>query len=493
MRGARARLIGIVVVATALVAAPAAVAEIQHVTSSGDTILGDGTLRTVMLEANADDTIVIDPGVNPTLTLGEVLVEKDLTIVGQGVGITTISGEDNGRIFNVFPGFDAEIQDMTLTDGKAENGQATALPSDGNPGTAAERGGAIINAGDLTLRRVAVTSSVAGHGAVDVDGGTAGASGGGILSTGPLAVIDSTISGNSAGNGGGAPPGGGYDGGFGGGIAIGGAGNLLLLRSTVSDNHGGAGGLAGTASGGDGGGGGGIQASGNMATILNSTIAGNDAGSASVITVQPADGGNGGGIHSSGSDNEIISTTIAGNTAGAGAGPGGVDGEGGGIFRADETTTLSNSLLAENTSEGAGSFNCGPGLTDEDGNLQFPDDPVCPAGFATGNPLLGPLAANGGPTLTMAPAPGGAAVDKIAFADCRGPLNEQLITDQRSFVRPVPAGGLCDIGALEYAPPPPAPPVAATATPPPPATKKCAKKKKGKKKKKCKKKKKKKK
>jgi hypothetical protein len=56
------------------------------------------------------------------------------------------------------------------------------------------------------------------------------------------------------------------------------------------------------------------------------------------------------------------------------------------------------------------------------------------------NPLLAPLANNGGPTQTRALLPGSPAVDKYTGADCPS-------TDQRAYKRP--AGLACDIGAFE--------------------------------------------
>ena len=56
------------------------------------------------------------------------------------------------------------------------------------------------------------------------------------------------------------------------------------------------------------------------------------------------------------------------------------------------------------------------------------------------NPLLAPLANNGGPTQTRALLPGSPAVDKYTGADCP-------TLDQRAYKRP--AGVACDIGAFE--------------------------------------------
>ncbi|HET6865942.1 MAG TPA: fibronectin type III domain-containing protein, partial [Solirubrobacteraceae bacterium] len=62
------------------------------------------------------------------------------------------------------------------------------------------------------------------------------------------------------------------------------------------------------------------------------------------------------------------------------------------------------------------------------------------AGFASGDPKLGPLQGNGGPTPTMALGAGSAAIDR--GAGCAS-------TDQRGLTRPV--GAACDIGAYEFA------------------------------------------
>jgi len=57
------------------------------------------------------------------------------------------------------------------------------------------------------------------------------------------------------------------------------------------------------------------------------------------------------------------------------------------------------------------------------------------------DPKLGPLANNGGPTLTMALLPGSPAIDA-------GNTSVASATDQRGFPRP--AGLAADIGAFEY-------------------------------------------
>jgi hypothetical protein len=60
--------------------------------------------------------------------------------------------------------------------------------------------------------------------------------------------------------------------------------------------------------------------------------------------------------------------------------------------------------------------------------------------------MLGPLAANGGPTRTHALLLGSPAIDRIPSALCT------LATDQRGVARPQPNPGSCDAGAYEFAP-----------------------------------------
>jgi hypothetical protein len=57
---------------------------------------------------------------------------------------------------------------------------------------------------------------------------------------------------------------------------------------------------------------------------------------------------------------------------------------------------------------------------------------------------LGPLANNGGPTLTRLPLTGSPAINRVPAADC------PFSTDQRDWSRPF--GGTCDVGALEATP-----------------------------------------
>jgi len=122
-------------------------------------------------------------------------------------------------------------------------------------------------------------------------------------------------------------------------------------------------------------------------------------------------------------------TTVASNTATSGAD---------GIHVDFSPVLLQNTIVAYN-----GTTNCDGGVMTSNGyNLE--DANTC--GFsATGditdtNPLLGPLADNGGDTLTHALLGGSPAIDN-------GTCVAGITTDQRGVTRP--QGGTCDMGAYE--------------------------------------------
>jgi hypothetical protein len=97
---------------------------------------------------------------------------------------------------------------------------------------------------------------------------------------------------------------------------------------------------------------------------------------------------------------------------------------------------------------GTGGRDCA-GTLGEDQGYNLDGDDSCGFTRATDitntDPLLGPLANNGGPTQTMALLPGSPAIDKGGTA-----ANGCLATDQRGVTRP--QGPACDIGAFEAVP-----------------------------------------
>ncbi len=191
--------------------------------------------------------------------------------------------------------------------------------------------------------------------------------------------------------------------------------------------------------------GGGIQLlAGGTATVTGSTIANNAARY------------DGAGLHVAGVLT-LSNSTIVGNRAHRGGGiallgdgtlhldhatltqnrAGGTSGTGGGIGigRAVSGTpwtgsvTIDHSIVSDNTQGSGSEIDAGIAWSGN-GNL------VSIPGAA-----LGPLQDNGGPTPTMLPGPGSAALDAIAPQDCTQGV------DQRGFARPQGAG--CDIGAVE--------------------------------------------
>jgi CSLREA domain-containing protein len=195
-------------------ALPAA-ATVLAVTKTADSADGkcneDCSLREAVIASRhlaGPDVIVLGPGVH-RLTLGagqgpdgeatgDLDLQQSLVIAGAGASRTVIDAAGIDRAIDVLAGATVELADLALRNGATAGG-----------------GGAIRNAGALSLLRVTVSDS------------TAGESGGGILSEGAatLTVVASTVSGNEAG-------------GTGGGIATG--GSVHIHDATLSGNHSGA-------------------------------------------------------------------------------------------------------------------------------------------------------------------------------------------------------------------------------------------------------------
>ena len=181
-------------------------------------------------------------------------------------------------------------------------------------------------------------------------------------------------------------------------------GPLNLTNVTISGN---------TASGAHPLGGGGIAHFGGAATLNNVTISGNSA----INTGGADNGGSGGGISVyNPATLNLNNVTIVNNSASASV----PDlGTGGGIDVSIEayadTVNFKNTLIAGNTSSGAGP-DCFGTLTSQGYNL-IQDTAGCViAGDATGNvtgqdPLLAPLAYNGGATQTHGLLSGSPAID----------------------------------------------------------------------------------
>jgi hypothetical protein len=392
---------------------------------------------------------------------GDFDIATSITLQGVGADATILDGAGLDRVLDVRPGVTVVIADLTIRNG-----------------TTTEAGGGILNAGVLTLVDAVLTRNTAEGGGGGVanlgvltvmDGRITenlasafadGSHGGGIASIGPLTVLRSRITNNTAtANGGGifcggegctatvrdstladnvaADNGGGID--FQ--IATDAGGTLLVERSTVSGNAAGAsgGGLhvfdgnVGTNAVPDDGG---AIAAGANGT-LGATVSLHD-----TTVAYNRSRGDGGGIRLQGGLLTLVNSTVARN-ADAGNQPTGA----GGIALSGGSLIPRNSVIAENT--------VGPGTPAADVSGIFLSQNTF-IGTADGNPRLGPLRDNGGPTFTMAPFPGSPLIDTgdNAVAAAAG-----LTTDQRGtgFARIVDGdgggGATVDRGAVEVAAP----------------------------------------
>ena len=418
---------------------------------------GSGSLRVAIEDANLSpglDVIRIDkalagqsillgsslPAITDAIDIRGPVQSKDgITIDGQGqsgvrpIEVTntasraifrnlTITGgniaEDGGGLFN--EGLNTRLINVRVT-GNASGDDGGGIASY-NAGTA------------LTLIRSEVSNNTAN------DGG-----GGIVIANSTLNVIDSQIVSNSANN----KAGGIWN--F--------AGTASIVRSTISQNSAGqqGGGVlnesAGTTdihqsliSGNSAVSGGGVHNLNTTGTLLitNSTIAFNSARSDNA-------GGDlgGGGIGIANGEVTIVNSTIVRNTD-VGNGPEGA----GGIAKANGTLTVYNSVASLNLG--------GAGTADD--NVDFSDIDTVGSSFFGGNPRLGALQDNGGPTLSMMPFANSPLIDKgnSSRATVDGQLgSDPLPGDQRTFSRIVDGNlnGLAtvDIGAVEFNPGPDVP------------------------------------
>jgi CSLREA domain-containing protein len=408
-----ALLLTLVVLSLLLVAPLPVQAATLVVTNGTDTTDGtcdaDCSLREAIIAASAGDIITFaDDVATVTLTSAQLTIDKDLTIDG-GAGVT-IQRDDTAGDFRIFEiiGSDVTLDRLTIRNGSATNGggiyndgTVTVTNSTIRDNTATGSGGGIANDGTVTVTSSTIRDNTA-------TGSAATGSGGGIANSGDMTVTSGTISGNIAA----------IDGG--GGI-LNRFGTLTVINSTINGN------TAATD-------GSGILNRFGTLTVTNSTIHGNEAqdnggGIATSLytlevinsTISGNTADNGGGIHNDGGNVTVTSSTISDNEAQSNGG--GIDNDGG-------TTTIANTIVAGNMA--TMDDNIDGSFTEQGANL------------TAGDPLLGPLQDNGGPTLTHLPLDGSPAID--TGDDTMVPVN--LTSDQRGF-RPRVVGSSVDIGAVE--------------------------------------------
>jgi len=404
------------------------------------------TLRAAITEANAlpGTDVVQLAAVTYALTAtgssedqnvsGDLDIRSDIAIHGDPLGTTTITaaGLTNQRVVDVPVLASVTLRHVTLTgalltsSGTAGAGAglrvmagATALVEDcrvtGN--TTAGEGAGIYAGGAGTVVTVlrSTVSNNTGNGATSFGGGLRTASGAGFN------VIESTVSGNSS-----TAAGGGLNHGTA-------TGTVLIERSTFSGN------TAASANTG-----GGAASFGGPGRVVNSTFSGN-------TVTHPTPGVNqGGGAFWISPLNASVVVDIEGSTI---AGNNAVH-SGGGIRRQGSSgalnvraTIIADNALASDTATARrdmiGNVNLAGFALVEDNTGYNATETQDPGTNVLGaDPMLGPLADNGGPTQTHALASGSPAVNQ---GTCILMAGGTLDVDQRGAPREAP----CDIGAIE--------------------------------------------
>jgi hypothetical protein len=113
-------LAAMLVIVAAGFAADASAQSTITVTNSNDS--GTGSLRWAVASASAGDTIVFSSGSMITLTSGEIVIDKDLTVTGLGPTSTFISGGTQSRVIDIETGVTAFISSLSIIGGAADTG-----------------------------------------------------------------------------------------------------------------------------------------------------------------------------------------------------------------------------------------------------------------------------------------------------------------------------------------------------------------------------------
>ena len=452
------------------------------VTSPDDS--GPGSLREVIALSSSGDQITFDEALSGTtirVTGGEVLINKNLQIIGRGSKFTIISAAEspNTRVFTISPGIFVSVSNLTLTVEQIYGGgiytegnlRVTDSVITGNYGSG--RGGAIYNAGgNLTGIRTSLRGTVeTGLGAGLYNdplgnaylqdcvfaGSQSRGTGVGIYNAGAMTIVDGLIQGNM-GTGGGASSGGG----------IANEGSLRIVRSVIALNRAASvGGILNFGKldireslivGNDGYWGAGGLDNGGEALLVNSTLSGNSSNYSS------------GGISNRGRL-VAINSTVTANSANVYS-PGVVGG-----ISSYAPAVVKNSVIAGNfimlncpTSDSSCASDCGGSFESHGHNIIGALGDEC-QGFVDGQDgdmvgvavediletfpqQAGPsviLADNGGSSPTVALLPDSPARDAIPTLACIDEEGNSITTDQRGVPRP--QGAACDIGAFEFSAP----------------------------------------
>ena len=387
----------------------AAIGETCHdnsiVTNSADS--GPGSLRQAIVDVCAEGTVTFDTslsGETITLTTGQLTIDKNLTIDGSGLTErVTVSGGGVSRVMWINHGKTVTVDRLVIANGYAnagENDSGGGIFNDGGFLTirnshilnnyAIWTGGGIANANETYHGEVTVINSLIEANSTDTSGG------GGVFNmvNHTFTVKDSTFLNNTS-----------YTG-----AALYNEGVMVVTGTTIKGNsatdHGG-----------------GMFNFGN-ASIANSTFTQNKAGFS------------GSGIFNFGVMT-VYNTTLAGNI---------------GFYTLMNMSPALLSIANSIIDAPDGSWGCvnDGGTISYSANNLFDVAREC-GSFSNADPLLNPLADNGGPTHTMALQGDSPAIDAGNDDVCSGGLTGGV--DQRGAPRPY--GAHCDIGAFEYGAKPP--------------------------------------
>jgi hypothetical protein len=433
---------------------------------------GTGSLRAAIEDANANGggTISFAPGLTGTIPLASDLpdITESVTITGPGAASVTVDA--NGfRAFYVDEVVTLTISGLTLTDGAWAPLQvfdggtinADAMVVTGNDTDNNRGGGLNCNEGNLTLTNSTVTGNIGGGG------------GGGLyLQDCDARIVSTTIADNQA-----------LDGLDGGGLYIEG-GTTSIENSTISGNYANDNSAAVYID--DGGESGSAAVTISNSTIANNTAANSDdpgvgisvAGGSTLDLIQSTVTGN----HHVGAPQErdlgalylqggSYTPDAAGNSAHVQGKHGKPDSE---VHAAEagEVNIIGTIITGNGDTSVPGNFDIfsdeeDPGTVNSDHSIigvTSESVTVVDQGGTQRNvdPLLGPLANNGGPTQTMALLAGSPAIDHGPVPVPSFPLNDN---DQRGAGFPRVVNGTVDVGAYEVqapAEPAPAPEVIVT-------------------------------
>ena len=397
--------------------------------ASPTTLLDDGTPTSLrgILESlpGACDSVELAAGATYDLTDdadGEIDVDGPVTIVGNGATIRQTDGDDNVMETND----NLTLRNVTITGGRAAFGDGGGVENNNSSATLRIEGSTITenvvgdgDGGGIDSEGpvVVVNSTISNNVAVDNDGG-------GISNDDLLTITGSTISGNCAEDDGGA---------------IDGNGNTTIVNSTIADN------ISDDQ--------GAIAMDNGDLTLVYSDVVGNTLDDEvtcprpSVLAVGDPEDPEAAEVDEVDDDVEAQDVDEPSN-----------------IGMNNQTLSSFGSVIARpliGAGDAFAPFNCldvgeTPPLANSSG-YNFSDDATC--GFtntaagdreSAGDPGLGALANNGGPTQTLLPAVTSPLLNFIPISSCSGGdalAGFAVTTDQRGILRPQATG--CEVGSVE--------------------------------------------